>query len=90
MPDLVHLADGISIPVEMLPIWDRLAEFATIHGPVFEADLKQLGLNLRPIFFLNNSIGGDHAISFGTATTSTLQFVLRPDIYRAMIGTTIN
>ena len=90
MPDLIHLADGISIPVEMLPIWDRLAEFATIHGPVFEADLKQLGLNLRPIFFLNSSIGGDQAISFGTAPSNTLQFVLRPDIYRAMIGSTIN
>lgn len=90
MPDLVRLADGISIPVEMLPTWDRLAEFATIHGPVFEADLKQIGLNLRPIFNLNTSIGGDQAISFGTATTSSLQFVLRPDIYRAMIGSTVN
>ncbi|HJV34997.1 hypothetical protein [Geomonas sp.] len=90
MPDLVHLANGISIPVEMLPIWERLAEFATIHGPVFEAELKQLGLNLRPIFSLNSSIGGDQAVSFGTATPSTVQFVIRPDIYRAMIGTINN
>lgn len=90
MPDLVHLANGISIPVEMLPTWDRLAELATKHGPIFEADLKQIGRNLRPIFNLNSSIGGEQAISFGTATTFSLQFVLRPDIYRAMIGSTVN
>ncbi|MCM0082902.1 hypothetical protein L4X63_15010 [Geomonas sp. Red32] len=90
MPDLIYLANGISIPVEMLSTWERLAEFATIHGRVFEADLMQLGVNLRPIFRLNSSIGGEQAIAFGTATSSTLQFVLRPDIYRAMIGTTSN
>jgi hypothetical protein len=90
MPDLVRIADGISIPVEMLPTWDRLAEYATKYGPVFEADLGRLGINLRPIFNLNISIGGEQAISFGTATSSSLQFVLRPDIYRAMVGSTIN
>lgn len=86
MPDLVRLADGVAIPVEMLPTWDRLAEFATQYGPVFEADVRRLGLNLRPIYNLNFSLGGDRAIAFGTATSSCLQFVLRPDIYRAMIG----
>lgn len=90
MPDLVRLADGIAIPVDMLATWDRLAEFAFQFGPVFEADLRRLGLNLRPIFHLNSSIGGDQAIAFGTATSSTLQFVLRPDIYRAMIGSSVN
>jgi len=90
MPDLVRVADGVAIPVDMLATWDRISEFATEFGPVFEADVRRLGLNLRPIFNLNNSIGGDQAISFGTATTSSLQFVLRPDIYRAMIGSVVN
>jgi hypothetical protein len=90
MPDLVHVADGVSIPVEMLPTWDRISEFAYRYGPVFEADLRRLGLHLRPIFNLNSSIGGDQAISFGTATSSSLHFVLRPDIYRAMVGSAIN
>lgn len=90
MPDLIRVADGVAIPVDMLATWDRISEFAAEFGPVFEADIRRLGLNLRPIFNLNNSIGGDQAISFGTATTSSLQFVLRPDIYRAMIGSVVN
>lgn len=90
MTDLIRVADGISIPVEMLSTWDRLAELATKYGPVFEADIIRLGLNLRPICNLNSSIGGEEAIAFGTANSSSLQFVLRPDIYRAMIGGTVN
>ncbi|HBG05501.1 MAG: hypothetical protein A2075_13390 [Geobacteraceae bacterium GWC2_58_44] len=90
MSDLVRVANGVSIPVEMLSTWDRLSEFATKYGPVFEADVVRFGLNLRPIFNLNCSIGGDQAIAFGTATSSSLQFVLRPDIYRAMVGTIDN
>ena len=58
--------------------------------PVFEADVNRLGLNLRPIFNLNSSIGGEQAIAFGSATSSSLQFVLRPDIYRAMVGHIMN
>ena len=90
MTDLVRVADGISIPVEMLSTWDRLSEFASKYGPVFEADIIRLGLNLHPIFNLNSSIGGEQAIAFGTANSSSLQFVLRPDIYRAMIGSTVS
>jgi hypothetical protein len=90
MADLVRVADGVAIPVEMLSIWDRLSEFASIYGPVFETDIMRLGLNLRPIFNLNTSIGGEQAIAFGTATSSSLQFVLRPDIYRAMVGGVMN
>ena len=90
MSDLVRVADGVSIPVEMLSTWDRLSEFAAIYGPVFEADVRRLGLNLRPIFNLNSSIGGQQAIAFGTATSSSLQFVLRADIYRAMVGSVVN
>jgi hypothetical protein len=86
MTDLVRVADGVAIPVEMLSIWDRLSEYAWRYGPVFEADVARFGLNLRPIFNLNCSIGGTQAIAFGTATSSSLQFVLRPDIYRAMVG----
>jgi hypothetical protein len=74
----------------MLSIWDRLSEFAFVYGPVFEADVNRLGLNLRPIFNLNSSIGGEQAIAFGSATSSSLQFVLRPDIYRAMVGSIMN
>jgi hypothetical protein len=90
MPDLVRIADGVAIPVEMLATWDRLSEFASVYGPVFEADFSRLGLNLRPIFNLNNSIGGEQAIAFGSATSSSLHFVLRPDIYRAMVGSIMN
>jgi len=90
MTDLVRVADGVAIPVEMLSTWDRLSEYATVYGPAFEADLSRLGLNLRPIFNLNRSIGGEQAIAFGSATSSSLQFVLRPDIYRAMVGGIIN
>jgi hypothetical protein len=90
MADLVRIADGVAIPVEMLSIWDRLSEFASIYGPVFEADIRRMGPNLRPIFNLNNSIGGEQAIAFGTATSSSLQFVVRPDIYRAMVGGIMN
>lgn len=86
MSELIRIADGVAIPLEMLSTWDRLSELASKYGPVFEADLKRLGLNLRPIYHLNNSIGGDQAIAFGTARSNSLQFVLRPDIYRAMIG----
>jgi hypothetical protein len=86
MSDLVRVAEGVSIPVEMLATWDTLAELASKHGPVFEADVMRLGFNLRPIFHLNSSIGGDQAIAVGTATSSSLQFVLRPDIYKAMVG----
>lgn len=84
--DLVRVADGVAIPVEMLATWDRLSEYATVYGPEFEADVTRLGLNLRPLFHLNQSIGGEQAISFGSATSSSLQFSLRPDIYRAMVG----
>jgi hypothetical protein len=87
---LVRVAEGVSIPVEMLSTWERLSELAAKHGPVFETDLLRLGLNLRPICNLNYSIGGEQAIAFGTATSSSLQFVLRPDIYRAMVGTSVN
>jgi hypothetical protein len=90
MQDLVRIADGVAIPVEMLSVWDRISEFASIYGPVFEADVSRLGLNLRPIFNLNTSIGGEQAIAFGSATSSSLQFVLRPDIYRAMVGSIMN
>ena len=90
MSDLIRVADGVAIPVEMLSTWDRLSEFAFEYGPVFEADLRRLGLNLRPIFNLSSSIGGKQAIAFGTATSSSLQFVLRPDIYRAMVGSVVN
>jgi hypothetical protein len=90
MSDLVRVAEGIAIPVDMLSTWDRISEFATQYGPIFEADVRRLGLNLRPIFNLNSSIGGEQAIAFGTATSSSLQFVLRPDIYRAMIGSVVN
>lgn len=90
MADLIRVADGVSIPVDMLSTWDRLSEFAFVYGPVFEADVRRLGLKLRPIFNLNTSIGGDQAIAFGTSTASSLQFVLRPDIYRAMIGSVVN
>ncbi len=86
MPDLIRVANGVAIPLEMLGTWDRLSELAAKYGPVFEADLGRLGFNLRPIYNLNNSIGGDQAIAFGTTTSSTLQFVLRPDIYHAMVG----
>lgn len=87
---LVRVADGVSIPVDMLHTWERLSELAAKHGPVFETDMIRLGLNLRPIFNLNNSIGGEQAIAFGTATSSSLQFILRPDIYRAMIGSVVH
>ena len=90
MADLVRIADGVAIPVEMLATWDRISEFASVYGPVFEADVRRLGLNMRPIFNLNNSIGGEQAIAFGSATSSSLQFVLRPDIYRAMVGSVVN
>jgi hypothetical protein len=90
MQDLVRIADGVAIPVEMLSTWDRLSEFASVYGPVFVADVSRLGLNLRPIFNLNTSIGGEQAIAFGSATSSSLQFVLRPDIYRAMVGSIMN
>jgi hypothetical protein len=90
MPDLVRVADGVAIPVEMLPTWDRLSEFASVYGQVFETDVKLLGLNLRPILNLNNSIGGEQAIVFVSATSSSLQFVVRPDIYRAMVGSVMN
>jgi hypothetical protein len=90
MSDLIRVAEGISIPVEMLATWERLSEFASKYGPVFEADVMRFGLNLRPIFNLNCSIGGEQAIAFGSATSSSLQFVLRPDVYRAMIGTLDN
>jgi len=86
MSDLVRVADGVAIPVEMLATWDRLSEFASIYGPEFEADVNRLGLNLRPLFNLNQSIGGEQAIWFESATASSLQFTLRPDIYRAMVG----
>ena len=86
MPDLIRIKDGVAIPVEMFGVWERLAEYASAYGPVFEADVNRLGINLRPIFHLNSSIGGDQAISFGTANSTKLQFVLRPDIYRAMVG----
>ena len=90
MPDLIRIADGVAIPVEMLSVWDRLSEYAAIYGPVFEADVNRLGINLRPIFHLNTSIGGEQAIAFGSATASSLQFVLRPDIYRAMVGSVMS
>jgi len=90
MPDLIRVADGVAIPIEMLATWDRLSEFAAEYGPIFEADLRRLGLNLRPIYNLNSSIGGNQAIAFGTATSCSLQFVLRPDIYRAMVGSVVH
>ena len=90
MTDLVRVANGVAIPVEMLSTWDRLSEFAFLYGPVFETDVRRLGLNLRPIFNLNTSIGGEQAIAFGSATASSLQFVLRPDIYRAMVGSVMS
>lgn len=90
MSELIRVADGVAIPLEMLATWERLSEYASQYGPVFEADLKRLGLNLRPIYHLNNSIGGEKAISFGTATSNCLQFVLRADIYRAMVGSIVN
>jgi len=86
MSDLIRVADGVAIPVEMLSTWDRLSEYATVYGPEFEAEVSRLGLNLRPLASLNQSIGGEQAISFETATSSSLQFSLRPDIYRAMVG----
>lgn len=86
MPELIRVAEGVAIPLEMLSTWDRLSDLAAKYGPVFEADLRRLGFNLRPIYNLNSSIGGQQAIGFGTATSSSLQFVLRPDIYRAMVG----
>lgn len=92
MQELIRVADGVAIPLEMLATWERLAELAAKYGPVFEADLGRLGLglNLRPIYNLNTSIGGQQAIAFGTATSSSLQFVLRPDIYRAMVGSVVH
>ena len=47
MSDLVRIADGVAIPVEMLSVWDRLSEFAFIYGPVFQADVRRLGINPR-------------------------------------------
>lgn len=89
MTDLVRVAEGISIPVEMMPLWERLSELAVERGPIFETDVKGLGMNLRPIFRLNLSIGGDKAVSFGHGrNTAGVQFVLRKDIYRAMVGST--
>jgi len=90
MPELIRVANGVAIPLEMLATWDRLSELAAKYGPVFEADLGRLGFNLRPIYNLNNSIGGEQAIAFGTATSCSLQFVLRPDIYHAMIGSVVH
>lgn len=88
MQELIRVAEGVAIPLEMLATWESLAELAVKYGRVFEADLGRLGLgfNLRPIYNLNTSIGGEQAIAFGTATSSSLQFVLRPDIYHAMVG----
>lgn len=92
MSELIRVAEGVAIPLEMLNTWERLAELAAKYGPVFEADLGRLGLglNLRPIHNLNTSIGGEQAIAFGTATSSSLQFVLRPDIYHAMVGSVVH
>lgn len=90
MTDLVRVAEGVSIPVEMMHIWERLSELAVEQGPVFETDFKKLGLNLRPIFNLNISIGGEQAISFGQGTSSEVQFILRRDIYRAMVGSVVH
>lgn len=90
MLELIRVAEGIAIPVDMWTTWDSLSELAVKHGPVFEADLVRLGFNLRPIYHLNSSIGGEQAIGFGAATSASLQLVLRPDIYRAMIGSVIN
>ncbi len=90
MSDLIRVANGVAIPLEMLGTWDRVAELAAKYGPVFEADLVRLGFNLRPIYNLNNSIGGEQAIAFGTATSSSLQFVVRPDIYHAMVGSIVH
>ena len=90
MPELIRVANGVAIPLEMLATWDRLSELAAKYGPVFEADLGRLGFNLRPIYNLNTSIGGEQAIAFGTATSSSLQFVLRHDIYHAMIGSVVH
>lgn len=90
MQDLIRVAEGVAIPLEMLATWERLSEMAAKYGPVFEADLGRLGFNLRPIYNLNSSIGGEQAVAFGAATSSSLQFVLRPDIYRAMIGSVVH
>lgn len=90
MTDLVRIADGVAIPVDMLAIWDRLSEYAFLYGPVFEADVRRFGVNLRPICNLNSSIGGEQAVAFGSSRASSLQFVLRPDIYRAMVGSIMN
>ena len=90
MTDLVRVAEGVAIPVEMMPVWDRLSEFAAVFGPVFETDIKGLGLNLRPILNLNASIGGDQAISFGNSPGAGLQFILRQDIYHAMVGSVLH
>ncbi|MBJ6724059.1 hypothetical protein [Geomesophilobacter sediminis] len=90
MTDLVRVAEGVAIPVEMMHIWERLSEFAVEQGPVFETDFIHLGLNLRPIFNLNHSIGGEQAISFGQGITAQVQFILRKDIYRAMVGTVVH
>lgn len=90
MPDLIRVAEGVAIPLEMLATWDRLAELAFKYGPIFEADLGRLGFNLRPIYNLNTSIGGEQAIAVGTATSSSLQFVVRADIYRAMVGSVVH
>lgn len=90
MAELIRVANGVEIPLEMLPTWESLSELAVKYGPVFEADVSRLGFNLRPIYYLNNCIGGKQAIAFGTATSSSLQLVLRPDIYNAMIGSIVN
>lgn len=90
MPELIRVANGVAIPLEMLATWERLSELAAKYGPVFDADLGRLGFNLRPIYYLNNSIGGEQAIGFGNATSSSLQFVLRPDIYHAMVGSVVH
>lgn len=90
MADLIRVANGVAIPLEMLGTWDRLSELAVKYGPVFEADLGRLGFNLRPIYNLNHSIGGEQAISVGTANSSSLQFIVRPDIYHAMVGSIVN
>lgn len=90
MPELIRVAEGVAIPLEMLGTWESLAELASKYGPVFDADLRRLGFNLRPIYHLNNCIGGQQAIAFGTATSSRLQLVLRADIYHAMIGSTVH
>lgn len=90
MQELIRVADGVAIPLELLGTWDKVSELASKYGRVFEADLGRLGFNLRPIYHLNTYIGGEQAIAFGTATSSSLQFVLRPDIYRAMVGSVVH